>query len=110
MSARFFTPVAPAASPADTADRRHPLAAWREPRTLLIGLMVLAAALVEGTASDWLALALVDGYGTSHAVGAVGFGVFVAAMTVGRISGTWLLDRFGRVILLRRALAWRSSE
>ncbi len=101
MSARFFTPVAPAASPADTADRRHPLAAWREPRTLLIGLMVLAAALVEGTANDWLALALVDGYGTSHAVGAVGFGVFVAAMTVGRVSGTWLLDRFGRVVVLR---------
>lgn len=101
MSARFFTPVAPAAIPADTADRRHPLAAWREPRTLLIGLMVLAAALVEGTANDWLALALVDGYGTSHAVGAVGFGVFVAAMTVGRISGTSLLDRFGRVVVLR---------
>ncbi|HMG29098.1 MAG TPA: MFS transporter [Jiangellaceae bacterium] len=101
MSARFFTPVAPAAKPADTADRRHPLAAWREPRTLLIGLMVLAAALVEGTANDWLALALVDGYGTSHAVGAVGFGVFVAAMTVGRISGTSLLDRFGRVVVLR---------
>jgi fucose permease len=100
-SVRFFTPVAPAATPADTADRRHPLAAWREPRTLLIGLMVLSAALVEGTANDWLALALVDGYGTSHAVGAVGFGVFVAAMTAGRIVGTWLLDRFGRVVVLR---------
>ena len=35
--------------------------AWREPRTLLIGLMVLALALAEGTANDWLALALVDG-------------------------------------------------
>jgi fucose permease len=100
-SVRFFTPVAPAATPADTADRRHPLAAWREPRTLLIGLMVLSAALVEGTANDWLALALVDGYGTSHALGAVGFGVFVAAMTAGRIAGTWLLDRYGRVVVLR---------
>jgi len=101
VSVRFFTPVASAARSAGTADRRHPLAAWREPRTLLIGLMVLAAALVEGTANDWLALALVDGYDTSHAVGALGLGVFVAAMTIGRISGTWLLDRYGRVVVLR---------
>jgi fucose permease len=100
-SVRFFTPVVSAARSAGTTGGRHPLAAWRERRTLLIGLMVLAAALVEGTANDWLALALVDGYDTSHAVGAVGFGVFVAAMTVGRISGTWLLDRHGRVVVLR---------
>ena len=99
-SVRFFTPVTPAERSA-VADRRHPLAAWREPRTLLIGLIVLAAALVEGAANDWLALALVDGYGTSHAVGAVGFAVFVAAMTVGRVAGTWLLDRHSRVLVLR---------
>lgn len=101
VSVRFFTPVVSAASSAGTTDGRHPLAAWRERRTLLIGLMVLAVALVEGTANDWLALALVDGYGASHAVGAVGFAVFVAAMTAGRISGTWLLDRYSRVVVLR---------
>jgi fucose permease len=101
VSVRFFTPVVSVASSAGTTDGRHPLAAWRERRTLLIGLMVLAVALVEGTANDWLALALVDGYGASHAVGAVGFAVFVAAMTAGRISGTWLLDRYSRVVVLR---------
>jgi fucose permease len=101
VSVRFFTPVVSAASSAGTTDGRLPLAAWRERRTLLIGLMVLAVALVEGTANDWLALALVDGYGASHAVGAVGFAVFVAAMTAGRISGTWLLDRYSRVVVLR---------
>ncbi|HRA76828.1 MAG TPA: MFS transporter, partial [Propionicimonas sp.] len=36
--------------------------AWREPRTLLIGLMVLAAAFTEGTANDWMAVAFVDGH------------------------------------------------
>src|SRR5690606_35961155 len=36
--------------------------AWLEPRTLLIGLVVLAAALTEGAANDWLALAVVDGF------------------------------------------------
>jgi MFS family permease len=77
------------------------LAAWTEPRTLLIGLMVLAAALTEGSANDWLALAVVDGFTTSDAIGAMAFGLFVAAMTVMRFAGTRLLDRFGRVPVLR---------
>ena len=79
--------------------------AWRERRTLLIGLLVLAFAFAEGTANDWLALALVDGYGVSGAVAAVGFGVFVAAMTVARMVGTSLLDRYGRVAVLRATAA-----
>ncbi len=74
--------------------------AWREPRTLLIGLMVLALALTEGTANDWLALALVDGYDVEHWVGVAGFAVFVTAMTIGRMVGPVLLDRFGRVSVL----------
>ena len=75
--------------------------AWQERRTLLIGLLVLAFAFAEGSANDWAALALVDGYGVSGAVAAVGFGVFVASMTVARVVGTALLDRFGRVPVLR---------
>jgi fucose permease len=101
----LFTPVAPAAERRDLSNRRRALVAWTEPRTLLIGVMVLSAALVEGAANDWLALALVDGYGTSHAIAAVGFGLFVTAMTVGRVTGTWLLDRFGRVVVLRTCIA-----
>lgn len=85
------------------ASRRdsHPLAVWLEPRTLLVGLFVMMLALTEGSANDWLALAVVDGYGASPTVGALGFAVFVAAMTIGRVSGTALLDRFGRVAVLR---------
>ncbi|WP_026877682.1 MFS transporter [Jiangella gansuensis] len=75
--------------------------AWREPRTLLIGLMVMCFALIEGIANDWLALGLVDGYDTSNAMGAVGFAVFVAAMTIGRTAGTQLIDRYGRLPVLR---------
>jgi fucose permease len=99
-----FIPAAPSAQRRDRANRRRALAAWREPRTLLIGVMVLSAALVEGAANDWLALALVDGYGTSHTLAAIGFGVFVTAMTVGRLIGTWLLDRYGRVVVLRTCI------
>lgn len=83
------------------ADERTSAArAWLEPRTLLIGVMVLALAMTEGTANDWLAVALVDGHDVSHAVGVAGFAVFVAAMTAGRFAGTTLLDRFGRVAVL----------
>ena len=44
--------------------------AWRERRTLIVGLLVLAFAFTEGTANDWIAVALVDGYGASEAIGA----------------------------------------
>ncbi|GLI02389.1 MFS transporter [Phytohabitans aurantiacus] len=73
------------------------LAAWREPRTLLIGLLVLIMAFTEGTANDWLAVAFVDGHGVTEAAGAATFGVFVAAMTTGRTLGTLAIDRWGRV-------------
>jgi cyanate permease len=79
--------------------------AWRERRTLLIGLLVLAFAFAEGSANDWAALALVDGYGVSGSVAAVGFGVFVASMTAARLVGTTLLDRYGRVVVLRATAA-----
>ena len=75
--------------------------AWRERRTLLIGLLVLAFAFAEGSANDWMAVALVDGYEVSDSVAAVGFGVFVASMTAARLVGTGLLDRYGRIPVLR---------
>lgn len=75
--------------------------AWREPRTLAIGVLVLCFAFTEGTANDWLAIALVDGHGASEAVGALGFACFVAAMTVSRTLGGSLLVRWGRTTTLR---------
>ncbi|GAA4736448.1 MFS transporter [Isoptericola chiayiensis] len=77
------------------------LATWREPRTLLIGLVVLAAALTEGAANDWVGLATVDGFGTGDGIGAVALAVFLVAMTVTRLVGTEIIDRFGRVPVLR---------
>ena len=59
--------------------------------------MVLGFAFTEGSANDWMAVAMVDGYGTSEAIGAIGFGVFVAAMTIARLVGGAALERFGRV-------------
>jgi fucose permease len=81
------------------------LAAWREPRTLLVGLLVLGFAFTEGSANDWIAIAMVDGYGSGEAVGAVAFGFFVSAMTIGRLVGGSALERFGRVAVLRATAA-----
>ena len=80
-------------------------AAWREPRTLLIGLMVLALALTEGAANDWLAIGLVDGHDVAPWMGIAGYAVFVSAMTAGRFFGTGLLDRFGRTATLWGTMA-----
>ena len=79
--------------------------AWTEPRTLLIGLMVLAAGFAEGTANDWLAVAFVDGHHLDKAMGVVALAIFLSFMTAGRILGTGLLDRYGRVVVLRTLFA-----
>ena len=102
---RSFLPVAREADPDETRASAYPLRAWTEPRTLVIGVMVLAMAFTEGAANDWLAVALVDGHGVSPAAGAAGFAVFVAAMTAGRMVGPGLLDRFGRLVVLRASMA-----
>jgi MFS family permease len=101
LATRAFLPVEAPADDAAPGERPSVLEAWREPHTLVLGVMVLAFALCEGIANDWLALALVDGYDASEALGAAGFGTFVAAMTVGRLFGGALVDRLGRVVVLR---------
>jgi len=104
LATRSFLPRVP------TADGEHAgvaavLQAWREPRTLLIGVVVLAFAFAEGTGNDWLAVTTVDAFHTSGAIGSLVFAVFVTAMTLGRLLGPPLLDRFGRVPVLRGTAA-----
>ncbi|VXB07709.1 MFS transporter [Arthrobacter sp. 8AJ] len=82
-------------------NKRKIARAWRDRRTLLLGVLVLGLALAEGAAGDWVALALADGHGQSDAAGAAGYGLFVTFMTIGRFAGTVLLDRFGRVPVMR---------
>ena len=78
---------------------------WRDMQLLFIGLIVLGMTFAEGSANDWLALAAVDGHGLDNTLGAVVFGVFVTAMTAGRVLGGPVLDRFGRVPVLRACAA-----
>ncbi len=80
---------------------RRALAAWRERRTLLIGVVVLAFALAEGAGNDWVSVALVDDHHAEPLIGTLGLAAFLAAMTVGRWFGPAVLDRYGRVLTLR---------
>ena len=93
--------VAPVDVEQGPRERGGALTRWREPRTLLIGICVLAFAFAEGVGNDWISVALIDGYGVPAVVGTLGFTAFLAAMTVARWVGPGLLDRYGRVMVIR---------
>ena len=76
-------------------------AVWKDPRLVLIAALVLAMALAEGTASDWLPLVMVDGHGLSATLGSTVYAAFAAAMTVGRFVGGSAVARWGRAPVLR---------
>lgn len=78
---------------------------WRERQLLFIGLIVLAMALAEGAATDWLPLVMVDGHGTSSAVGSTVFAAFSAAMAFGRFGGGYFVNLLGRATVFRLSAA-----
>jgi fucose permease len=81
------------------------LAAWREPRTVMIGVFVLAFAFAEGSGNDWISVAVIEDYRAPATLGTLAFAVFLAAMTGGRWFGTGLIDRYGRVPVTRALAA-----
>lgn len=77
------------------------LNAFKDRRVLLIGLFALGLALTEGAAHDWLPLLMVDGYQFSNAQGTLTYMLFTFGVTVARLGGHWLLQRFSRLALMR---------
>ena len=102
ITGRYIAPdVIDVDEPVTMRDRMR---VWREPATLLLGVLVLGSSLMEGSANDWLALVLVDGHGFTKTHGAVLYAVFLACMTAGRLGGVIVLARLGRVPTLRITL------
>ena len=98
---RFLPPIGAPSRSGRRSNLSHPLAAWLEPRTLLIGVFTLCMAFIEGSGNDWLAVATIDGYQAAPAIGSFALALFVAAMTGGRWFGPALIARYGRVAVLR---------
>ncbi|MEW2400802.1 MFS transporter [Streptomyces sp. NPDC046862] len=86
-------------SDATTASARTKV--WKDQRLLLIGGVILAMALAEGSANDWLPLLMVDGHGMDPALGSLVYTGFAAAMTIGRFGGGLLINRLGRSPVVR---------
>ncbi|MFE0045501.1 MFS transporter [Streptomyces albireticuli] len=82
--------VAPAKEPgAKPAGSRRGLVA-------VLGLIALCDSYGEGALADWGALHLQQDLGARAGLAAVGYSVFALTMTVGRLSGTALLERLGQ--------------
>jgi MFS family permease len=78
-----------------------PAVSCRRGQVFMLGVLALLLMLSEGSATDWSSLHAQEHVGASHSWGAFTFGVFMAAMTVGRFTVDKLVERIGRVPVLR---------
>lgn len=63
---------------------------------ITFGLIALCTAYGEGALADWSALHLEQDLDATAGVAAVGYSCFALAMTIGRLTGTQLLERLGQ--------------
>ncbi|WP_338775894.1 MFS transporter [Streptomyces sp. DG1A-41] len=92
---RHEPPVPPERErPAEGAPRR--LDGRTRGLVLVFGLIAGCTAYGEGALADWGALHLEEDLDASPGAAAIGYSCFALAMTVGRLTGTTLLERLGR--------------
>jgi MFS family permease len=94
---------APAQQPSGNrgAMLRRWLRGWLDWRLLLIGVVMLGVELGEGSAGNWLTLAVRNDYDQGAAVAALFFTTFAVAEALARIFGGPVVDRLGRVKAIR---------
>jgi MFS family permease len=80
---------------------RQWLHGWTDRRLLLIGLLIFAVEVVEGSARTWLPLAVQRGYEQPAATAALFVTGFSISTAVLRAFGGPIVDRFGRVAVVR---------
>jgi MFS family permease len=83
------------------AKLRQWLHGWLDGRLLLIGVVMLGVELGEGSAGNWLTLAVRNGHGQTAAVAALFVTAFAAGEALTRIFGGPIVDRLGRVRTIR---------
>lgn len=89
----------PAAGPAPSPGKAAaPRRLDRRTRRLVVlfGVIALCTAYGEGALADWGALHLAQDLDAGAGLAAAGYSLFALAMTVGRLSGTALLERLGQ--------------
>ena len=108
LAARRWLLAGPDEAPARSDDRArttdHPVRQARR-RLALLGLVVVMAAAIEDAPQSWGAVLLRDELGASTAVAGLAYLAFQSAMTVGRLTGDRLVDRFGEVWVVRAGAA-----
>jgi MFS family permease len=87
------------------AKLRQWLHGWLDWRLLLIGVVMLGVELGEGSANNWLTLAVRNDHGQSAAVAALFFTAFAVGEALARIFGGPVVDRLGRVAAIRSSTA-----
>ncbi|NHI11183.1 integral membrane transport protein [Streptomyces sp. KO7888] len=95
-------PAVPPDRTPEEAPERDGAAHRRDRRTrrlvVTFGLIALCTAYGEGAMADWGALHLKQDLDASPGLAATGYSCFALAMTVGRLTGTTLLERLGRTV------------
>jgi MFS family permease len=84
---------------------RQWLRGWLDWRLLLIGVVMLGVELGEGSANNWLTLAVRNDHGQTAAVAALYFTAFAGGEGLARIFGAPVVDRLGRVRTIRLTTA-----
>ena len=102
----LFLPQAYAQSFGTTADGSRRIKgrtrrAWTERTTILIAILALAGGLLEGSANEWLSLAMVDGYGMDQSHASMAYSLFLIVMATVRMCSAFLLRRFPVEALVR---------
>ncbi|MFC8272998.1 MFS transporter [Streptomyces sp. NPDC057271] len=90
---RHPSPAPPEATPAAGRTRSR---AGSRGLVVVFGVIALCTAYGEGALADWGALHLEQDLGAHPGVAAAGYALFALTMTVGRLSGTALLERLGQ--------------
>jgi fucose permease len=85
---------------ANTSGLRRWFSGWSVSIALL-GALAFCFTLAEGAGLNWSAVYVADALGGTEALGAIGLGVFLGAVTIGRLVGDRLVSHLGPVGVFR---------